>query len=84
MTSVQDRRVRCRLPCSGSARGAGRPPAIGSGRPQGVLRVKLKPRCCEKYARKAKACGGCPVIAVLSKSERRKKLRRAKKKLRRA
>ena len=46
--------------------------------------MKLKSRCCQKYARKAKACKGCPVIAVLSKSERRKTLRKARKKLRRA
>ncbi len=46
--------------------------------------MKLKSRCCKKYARKAKACKGCPVIAILSKSERRKKLRKAKKKLRNA
>lgn len=46
--------------------------------------LKLKSRCCKKYSRKAKACKGCPVIAILSKSERRKKLRKVRKKLREA
>ena len=32
----------------------------------------LKKKCCEKYTKKGKACGKCPVIACLSKKKRKK------------
>jgi len=40
--------------------------------------------CCEKYRRKGRACKGCPVIAVLSKKKRKRKLKRIRRKLERA
>ena len=43
--------------------------------------MKLKSKCCGKYERKAK---GCPVMAVLSKAKRRKRLRRVREALRKA
>jgi hypothetical protein len=46
--------------------------------------LKLKARCCKKYERKAKACKGCPVMAILTKGARRKRLRKIRKNLRKA
>ncbi len=46
--------------------------------------MKLKSSCCKKYRRKARACTKCPLIAVLSKRKRHKKLRKIKKRLARA
>jgi hypothetical protein len=46
--------------------------------------MKLKSRCCEKYKRKAKACRGCPVIAVLGVKRRRRVLKKAKRELKKA
>ncbi len=36
--------------------------------------MKLKSSCCRKFERKAEACRRCPLLAVLSKKKRRKKL----------
>lgn len=36
--------------------------------------MKVKSKCCKKYRRKAKACKSCPLMAVLSKKERRRKI----------
>ena len=41
----------------------------------------LKSKCCLKYAAKAKACKGCPVMAGFSKKKRKKKLGKIKKRL---
>lgn len=46
--------------------------------------MKLKSKCCKKFWRKAKACKNCPVMAVLSKKKRRRKLAKAKARLRKA
>ena len=46
--------------------------------------MKLKKRCCEKFLRKAKACKGCPVLAVLSDKRRRKRLANIRSKLTKA
>lgn len=46
--------------------------------------MKLKSSCCAKYERKAKACKGCPVLAVLSKKKRRKKLDKVRRRLKKA
>lgn len=35
-------------------------------------------KCCKKYERKAKACSGCPVLAVLSRKQRKKLLAKAR------
>ena len=46
--------------------------------------MKLKKHCCEKYRRKAKACKGCPVMAVLSEKRRRRRLKKIRRKLAKA
>ena len=46
--------------------------------------MKLKKRCCEKYLRKAKACKGCPVMAVLAAGERRRQLKKIRRRLAKA
>ena len=41
--------------------------------------MKKKSDCCEKYRKKPRACGGCPLFDGLGKKQRRKlleKLRR--------
>lgn len=43
--------------------------------------MKLKKKCCKKYERKAKACKRCPIMAMLSKKERKQTLKKAKKRL---
>lgn len=43
--------------------------------------MKLKSKCCKKYRRKGKACKSCPVMAVLSKKKRRRKLKKARARL---
>lgn len=46
--------------------------------------MKLKSSCCEKYRRKAKACEGCPVFAILGGKMRRKRLKKIRRQLDRA
>ena len=46
--------------------------------------MKLKSSCCAKYERKAKACKGCPVLMVLSKKKRRRRLDRIRRELKKA
>ena len=46
--------------------------------------MKREKRCCEKYLRKAKACGGCPVMATLSDKRRRKRLAKIRRMLAKA
>lgn len=46
--------------------------------------MKLKSKCCKKFQRKAKACKQCPVMAVLTKAKREKRLLKVRKKLRKA
>lgn len=46
--------------------------------------MKLKGKCCKKYRRKAKACKNCPVMAVLSKKKRHRKLAKVRARLRKA
>ena len=46
--------------------------------------MKLKSSCCAKYERKAKACKGCPVMALWSKKKRRKKLEKVRRRLKKA
>ena len=41
--------------------------------------MKLKAKCCAKYKKKAKACKSCPVMAQLSKAQRRQLIKKAKK-----
>ena len=41
---------------------------------------KVKPNCCRKFRRKAKACKGCPLMCNLSKKARKKKLKKLIKK----
>ena len=45
---------------------------------------KLKKRCCDKYRRKAKACKGCPVMAVLGVKERKRRLKKIRRQLAKA
>jgi hypothetical protein len=40
---------------------------------------KLKKTCCHKYRHKGKACNSCPLMARLSKRERKDFLRRHRK-----
>ena len=46
--------------------------------------MKFKPECCEKFLRKPRACGKCPLMAGMSKKRRRKRLKKIQKKLARA
>ena len=46
--------------------------------------MKLKSSCCAKYERKAKACKGCPVMALWSKKKRRKELEKVRRRLKKA
>lgn len=46
--------------------------------------MKLKRHCCEKYCRKAKACKGCPVMAVLGDKQRRRQLKKIRRALAKA
>jgi hypothetical protein len=46
----------------------------GEGR-YGDVGKKRNDDCCEKYLRKSKACKDCPVMASLSKKQRRKLLK---------
>lgn len=46
--------------------------------------MKLKSKCCKKYKRKADGCKGCPLMAELTKKQRRKLLKKARKKLSKA
>jgi len=46
--------------------------------------MKLKSECCLKYEVKARACKRCPLLATCSKKERRKKLAKIKKRVKRA
>ena len=46
--------------------------------------MKLKSHCCKKYKKKAKACKGCPVLVMMGKKQRRRKLEKARRRLRRA
>ena len=32
---------------------------------------KLKSKCCKKFRKKSKACSSCPLMAALSKKERK-------------
>lgn len=43
--------------------------------------MKLKSKCCKKYKKKAKACKRCPLMAGLSRKERKRRLDKAKKRL---
>ena len=38
---------------------------------------KTKSSCCEKFLRKGKACGACPLMAGLSKKQRKKQIAKA-------
>ncbi len=42
--------------------------------------MKLKSTCCKSYKKKGRGCKTCPVLAPLTKKQRRKLLRRLKKK----
>lgn len=46
--------------------------------------MSLKSKCCKKYKRKAKACSGCPIFALMSSKRRKKELRKARRKLQKA
>ena len=46
--------------------------------------MKLKTACCRKYERKAKACSRCPVLAVLGKKKRRRRLKKLRRELKKA
>lgn len=46
--------------------------------------MKIKSSCCAKYERKAKACKGCPVMALLSKKKRRRQLDKIRRRLKKA
>ena len=46
--------------------------------------MKLKSDCCEKYERKARACKRCPLMAALTKKQRRRRMRKVKKRLAKA
>ena len=46
--------------------------------------MKLKNSCCRKYKRKARTCKACPLMALLTKQERRHKLKKIKQRLKKA
>lgn len=46
--------------------------------------MKLKPDCCKKYRTKARACKRCPVMAVLGKKKRKRRLAKIRRRLRKA
>lgn len=46
--------------------------------------MKSKSDCCKKYEKKGKACEGCPLMASLSRKQRKKVLGKARKKLAKA
>lgn len=46
--------------------------------------MKLKSKCCKKCKKKAKACRRCPLMASLSDEQRKRFLRKARKRLRKA
>jgi hypothetical protein len=46
--------------------------------------MKLKPKCCKKYKKKAEACKNCPVMALLGPKARRKRLAKARRRLAKA
>ena len=46
--------------------------------------MKLKKSCCDKFRRRAEACRRCPVMAVLSAKQRRRRLKKIRKKLAKA
>ena len=46
--------------------------------------MKTKKRCCEKYRRKAEACRGCPVMALLSGKQRKRRLKKIRRALKKA
>lgn len=50
----------------------------------GQARMKLKSECCKKYKKKGKACESCPLMAGLSRKQRKKVLGKARKKLAKA
>ncbi|MDX1997467.1 MAG: hypothetical protein SF066_07080 [Thermoanaerobaculia bacterium] len=46
--------------------------------------MSCKDKCCGKYRKKAKACKGCPLMALLSPKERKRTIRKVKKRLAKA
>ena len=46
--------------------------------------MKLKSKCCRKYERKAKACGRCPVMMVLGRKKRQRRLLKIRRRLKKA
>lgn len=36
---------------------------------------KLKSKCCKKFRKKSKACSSCPLMACLTKKERKELIR---------
>ncbi len=46
--------------------------------------MKLKTDCCKKYKRRARACKRCPLMAVLGKKERKRRLSKARQRLAKA
>jgi|CXWL01.1.fsa_nt_gi hypothetical protein len=43
--------------------------------------MSAKDKCCGKYRKKAKACKGCPVLAMLGPRERKRCLKKARRRL---
>lgn len=39
----------------------------------------IKPKCCKRFERKAKACKNCPLMVGLGKKQRKRLLRKLKK-----
>jgi hypothetical protein len=46
--------------------------------------MKVKSKCCAKFEHKGKACKKCPLMAVLSKKKRRRRLKKIRRKLAKA
>lgn len=46
--------------------------------------MSAKDKCCGKFRKKAKACKGCPVLSMLGRKERKRKLEKIRKRLAKA
>jgi hypothetical protein len=46
--------------------------------------MKVKSKCCAQFERKGEACKKCPLMAALSKKQRRRRLKKIRRKLAKA
>lgn len=43
--------------------------------------AKAESKCCNKLERKGRACSGCPVMELLGKKERKRRIEKARRRL---